>query len=115
MDVSVATFNLNNLFGRPVFSRDLLEVDVLDERRKRVLLTLYVNHLKSKLARNADEKHQGNLRRRRQAERIAAIISERPPPAPYVILGDLNDPRTASRLGALRDLALGSAKPRRLA
>src|SRR5215208_7006473 len=33
--------------GRPVFSRDLLEVEVMCEDRKRVLVTLFVNHLKA--------------------------------------------------------------------
>lgn len=94
---------------RPVFSRDLLEVDILDEKRKRVLLTLYVNHLKSRLAKDDDEKRAGNLRRKRQADTIAAIIGERPPPGGYVILGDLNDTPTASRLKAIRDLAVVDA------
>ena len=96
---------------RPVFSRDLLEVDVLNEKRKRVLLTLYVNHLKSRLAKNADEKHEGNLRRKRQAETIAAIIGERPPPAPYVILGDLNDTPDATPLKPLRNVGVVDASP----
>jgi hypothetical protein len=42
-------------------------------------------------AQDAREKREGNVRRRRQAETIAAIITERPPPGPYVVLGDLND------------------------
>lgn len=98
---------------RPIFSRDLLEVDVLSENRKRVLLTLYANHLKSRLAKDAAEKRAGNLRRKRQAETIAVIIGERPPPGPYLVLGDLNDTPEASRLKALRDLGLidGLADP----
>jgi endonuclease/exonuclease/phosphatase family metal-dependent hydrolase len=91
---------------KPIFSRDLLQVDVLDEKRKRVLLTLYVNHLKSRLAKDAKERRDGNLRRKRQAETIAAIIGERPPPGPYLILGDMNDTPTTSRLKALRDLGI---------
>jgi hypothetical protein len=69
----------NRPHERPIFSRDLLEVDILSDNRERVLLTLYVNHLKSQLARDAEEKREGNLRRKRQVETIAAIIAERPP------------------------------------
>jgi endonuclease/exonuclease/phosphatase family metal-dependent hydrolase len=93
----------------PIFSRDLLEVDVLDERRNRVVFTLYVNHLKSRLARDAKERREGNLRRKRQAETIAAIIAERPPSQGYVILGDLNDDPNATRLQAIRDLGVVNA------
>jgi endonuclease/exonuclease/phosphatase family metal-dependent hydrolase len=99
--------------SRPIFSRDLLQVDVLAETRNRVLLTIYVNHLKSRLARNPQERRAGNQRRKRQAETIAAIIAERPPPGPFVVLGDLNDTPEASRLRPLRDLGLinGLADP----
>ena len=93
----------------PIFSRDLLEVDILSENRKRVLLTLYVNHLKSKLAKDEEEKRQGDLRRKRQAETIATIIREHPPPGPFIVTGDLNDTPTSSRLRALRDLGLVDA------
>jgi hypothetical protein len=64
---------------RPIFSRDLLEAEILDERRKRVLFTLFVNHLKSKLATNEAQRRAGNRRRRRQAQTIADILGERTP------------------------------------
>jgi len=54
---------------RPIFSRDLLEVEILDERRKRVVVTLFNNHLKSKLAMNEVERRAGNTRRRRKRRR----------------------------------------------
>jgi endonuclease/exonuclease/phosphatase family metal-dependent hydrolase len=94
---------------RPIFSRDLLQVDILSEDRRRILFTLLNNHLKSRLAKNEQERKEGNQRRKRQAETIASIIAERPPPGPYVILGDLNDTPTASRLRALPDLGLVNA------
>ena len=94
---------------RPVFSRDLLEVDILSENRQRLLLTIYVNHLKSKLAKNTKEKRDGNLRRKRQAETISTIIGERPPPGPFIVLGDLNDGPGTTRLKALRDMGLVDA------
>src|SRR5207253_8105135 len=42
--------------GKPVFSRDLLEVEILSEDRSHVLFTVFVNHLKSQLARDAGER-----------------------------------------------------------
>jgi endonuclease/exonuclease/phosphatase family metal-dependent hydrolase len=94
---------------KPIFSRDLLQVEILSDDRKETLVTLYVNHLKSKLARSARETAAGNLRRKRQAETIATIISERPPPGPYMVLGDMNDSPTTSRLEALPNLGLVNA------
>jgi endonuclease/exonuclease/phosphatase family metal-dependent hydrolase len=95
-----------NRRGRPIFSRDLLQVEVLAEDRKRLLFTLFVNHLKSKLAEDENERRDGNRRRRRQAETIAAVIRERPPRSPYVVLGDMNDAPDSSRLQPLRELGL---------
>jgi endonuclease/exonuclease/phosphatase family metal-dependent hydrolase len=94
---------------KPIFSRDLLEVDILSANRKRVLFTMYVNHLKSRLAKDAKERRDGNLRRMRQAETIATIIGERPPPGPYLIVGDMNDGPNESRLKSLRDMNLINA------
>jgi endonuclease/exonuclease/phosphatase family metal-dependent hydrolase len=94
---------------RPVFSRDLLQIDVLSEDRRRLLFTLYNNHLKSKLSKNEAEKREGNRKRRHQADTIAAILSERPPPGPFVIVGDMNDRPTSSQLRPLRDLGLVNA------
>jgi endonuclease/exonuclease/phosphatase family metal-dependent hydrolase len=95
-----------NKRAKPIFSRDLLQVEILSNDRKQTLLMLYVNHLKSKLARDADETRAGNLRRKRQAETIAAILTERPPPGPFIVLGDMNDTPTTPRLAAIRDLGL---------
>ena len=94
--------------GRAIFSRDLLEVDILAKDRSRLLFTVYVNHLKSKLARNDVERRAGNERRKRQAETIAAILRERPP-GPVVVLGDMNDTADSPRLKALRDFGLVDA------
>lgn len=95
--------------GAPVFSRDLLQVDVLSDDRQRVRVTLLVNHLKSKLARSAQERRAGSLRRRRQAETIAAVLTERPPPGPFVVLGDMNDAPTSGPLRALGEWGLVNA------
>jgi predicted extracellular nuclease len=98
-----------NRRGRPIFSRDLLRVEVLSNDRKRLLFTLFVNHLKSKLAQSEKERRDGNRRRRRQAETIASVIRERPPRSPYVVLGDMNDAPDSSRLQPLRELGLVDA------
>jgi endonuclease/exonuclease/phosphatase family metal-dependent hydrolase len=88
-----------NRRAKPIFSRDLLQVEILSDDRRKTLLTLYVNHLKSKLARDADETRAGNLRRQ----------TERPPPGPFIVLGDMNDTPTTTRLAAIRDLGLVDA------
>jgi endonuclease/exonuclease/phosphatase family metal-dependent hydrolase len=93
---------------RPIFSRDLLEAEILDERRKCVLFTLFNNHLKSKLATNDEERRAGNTRRRRQAQTIAHILATRDR-APFLVVGDMNDRATSSRLRAFRDLGLVNA------
>jgi endonuclease/exonuclease/phosphatase family metal-dependent hydrolase len=99
----------NRAGERPIFSRDLLEVEILDERRRRVLFTLLNNHLKSKLARSEDEVREGNLRRQRQVETIAAIAEERRLGHRLVVLGDMNDTPVSRPLRGLRDLGLVDA------
>ncbi|MBU0908851.1 MAG: endonuclease/exonuclease/phosphatase family protein [Proteobacteria bacterium] len=78
-----------------VFSRDLLQVEILDHNRKK-LFTLYNTHLKSHYVPYWEDPIQGaleaNNRRRRQAETISRIIShmERPN-SKFVLTGDMND------------------------
>jgi endonuclease/exonuclease/phosphatase family metal-dependent hydrolase len=78
-----------------VFSRDLLQVEILNDHGKK-LFTFYNTHLKSQFVPYGTELIQGaidaNNRRRRQAETISKIISrmERPN-SKYVLAGDMND------------------------
>jgi endonuclease/exonuclease/phosphatase family metal-dependent hydrolase len=78
-----------------VFSRDLLQVEILNNNRKK-LFTLYNTHLKSHYVPYWEDPVQGaldaNNRRRRQAETISKIIShmERPN-SKFVLTGDMND------------------------
>jgi endonuclease/exonuclease/phosphatase family metal-dependent hydrolase len=78
-----------------VFSRDLLQVEILNDRGKK-LFTFYNTHLKSQFVPYGTDPIQGtigaNNRRRRQAETISKIISrmERPN-SKYVLAGDMND------------------------
>jgi len=79
-----------------VFSRDLLQVQILSTDRKHVLLTLFVNHLKSKFVPYTEDQTLGTIaandHRKRQAESAAAIIaSVMRPDAAFAVLGDFND------------------------
>jgi endonuclease/exonuclease/phosphatase family metal-dependent hydrolase len=94
--------------GGPIFSRDLLQVDVQSKDRSTTLFTVFVNHLKSQLARDANERRRGNERRRRQAETIQAIVGARPA-GPVIILGDMNDTPDSSRLAGIRQLGVVNA------
>lgn len=80
----------------PIFSRDLLEVEILDPKRRKRLFTVFNTHLKSQyLAPNENPitgRQRADLTRRRQAETAAAIIEARTRPnSAFVLLGDMND------------------------
>lgn len=80
----------------PIFSRDLLEVEILDPKRRKRLFTLFNTHLKSQyLAPNENPvtgKQRADLTRRQQAEVIERILIERTRPnSAFVLLGDMND------------------------
>jgi len=81
--------------GRRVFGRDLLKVEILDAKGKR-LFNLYNTHMKSHFVPFGEDQVLGaidaNNRRRRQAETIARIISaEERADARFVLTGDMND------------------------
>jgi endonuclease/exonuclease/phosphatase family metal-dependent hydrolase len=93
--------------GQRVFSRDLLEVEVLHPSRGERLFTLYNTHLKSHFVEAGEDPVAGAeaaaARRRRQAETLARVIAARQrPDARYMILGDMNDPVDSPSLAALR-------------
>ena len=80
---------------RPIFSRDLLQVEVMDKSRKKVLFTVFNTHLKSHYGdeKGASERRKNNDRRKKQAEAIHKIVSkEMDKDARYLIVGDMNDP-----------------------
>ena len=91
---------------KPVFSRDLLQVEILGGRDRRPVLTLYVNHLKSQLAEDENDVRNNDTRRLQQAESVMTIIREEPPRSPYVVLGDMN---AGPEDGSLAPLAHGLA------
>jgi endonuclease/exonuclease/phosphatase family metal-dependent hydrolase len=108
--------------GSPLFSRDLLQVDVLSADRKRRLFTLFNNHLKSHYvsftAADAEaEAARANELRRRQCQAAAAIIAaQMRPNSRYVVVGDMNDPPDSDFLAPLTasselNLTSGLANP----
>ncbi|MDX8153401.1 endonuclease/exonuclease/phosphatase family protein [Patulibacter brassicae] len=101
---------------RPVFSRDLLEVDLLDSRFERVVATCLVTHLKSQLipyergqtATDRERVERANdLLRGRQAEMIARILQRRRLDRPHLVAGDMNDAPDSEPLRPLRDAPTG--------
>ncbi|HXR31524.1 MAG TPA: endonuclease/exonuclease/phosphatase family protein [Solirubrobacterales bacterium] len=88
-----------------VFSRDLLQVEILEPKDRQPVLTVYVNHLKSQLADDEEEVRKNDRRRQRQAESIASIIEENPPGTPYLVVGDMNDTPDSPPLSALEEKA----------
>jgi endonuclease/exonuclease/phosphatase family metal-dependent hydrolase len=89
-----------------VFSRDLLEVDILHPTKGTRLLTLFNNHLKSQFVPFDQDpvagKQAADDRRRRQAETIEQLVAARTrPDSRYLITGDLNDAPEAPTLAAI--------------
>lgn len=84
--------HLRSHAGTPLFSRDLLEVDVavpVDGGEPRTL-TLFVNHLKSMM----EGRSQTRARRLEQVHELLAIVKDRVGPdfdGNFVVLGDMND------------------------
>ncbi len=82
--------------NRRVFSRDLLQVEILKNNGDK-LLTIYNTHLKSHFVPFGEDPVAGgeaaNSRRQRQAETVSRIITrmERPN-SKFVLTGDMNDP-----------------------
>ena len=83
--------------NRPIFSRDVLEVEILARDRSKKLFTLYNNHLKSHFVDFREDPEVGaqrnNETRQRQAESLADIIKQRTRSGSnYIVTGDMNDP-----------------------
>lgn len=85
-----------------IFSRDCLEADIMLDKKGNKSLTLFVNHLKSRLG----GEEATSEKRERQAARIAGIIQERfdnVKNASFAVLGDFNDTPDAECLKPLLD------------
>jgi endonuclease/exonuclease/phosphatase family metal-dependent hydrolase len=94
---------------QPVFSRDLLQVEVLSANRRDRLFTVFNNHLKSHFVPfnepdPAAEQQRANELRRRQCEVAATIIAaEMRPNSRFVVVGDMNNPPESEFLSPLAD------------
>src|SRR5204863_8704090 len=82
---------------QPVFSRELLQVEILNADRSDRVLTVFNNHLKSHYVPFTEdpevEGKRANELRKRQCEAVATIIeTETRPDSSYVVVGDMNDP-----------------------
>lgn len=82
--------------GRPVFSRDVLEVEILNPARTDTLFKFFINHLKSQFVDFRTDPEEGakqnNTTRKHQAEMLAKIIKHRTRPgSAFIIAGDMND------------------------
>ena len=89
-----------------VFSRDLLEADIWDAKRRKRLFTIFNTHLKSQYLAPQENpitgKERADLIRTRQSETAAAIIAARTRPnTPFLLLGDMNDVPIATPLAAI--------------
>jgi endonuclease/exonuclease/phosphatase family metal-dependent hydrolase len=89
-----------------LFSRDCLEVDIALNSNGSKRLTLFINHLKSKLANTPTERKKADARRKRQAQAILDIIHRRFPGSKFdqelfAVIGDLNDEPLAAPLSPL--------------
>lgn len=107
------TFHPDDL-SRPVFSRDLVEAEILDGKGRRVL-TVFGTHLKSKFV---DFKEPdpvaaaaaADLLRTRQADMIAQIIARRTSTRQrYLLCGDMNDTPDSQPLKAIAGSGLVNA------
>ncbi len=92
--------------GDTVFGRDLLQVEIYDAPRKKKLLTLFNNHLKSNYVPWDQDPVVGaqlaNGRRKRQAEVVAKIVeATMRPDSRFIVLGDMNDPPDSEWLAPL--------------
>jgi endonuclease/exonuclease/phosphatase family metal-dependent hydrolase len=102
---------------RPIFSRDMLEVEVMNTSRTNRLITLFVHHLKSRFVPfgkdPVTEKAANDELRRRQCVAAASIIGARTrPDTAFAVLGDMNDNPSSPSLAPLvasQDLGLVDA------
>lgn len=90
-----------------IFSRDLIEVEILDPKRRQRLFTVFNTHLKSNYVRWDEDEVVARprilARRRRQAEVVASIVAARTRPnSRFVITGDMNDDVGSESLAAFR-------------
>ena len=108
--------------GQAVFSRDLLQVEILSPTRRARLFTLFNNHLKSHFVPfnapdpEAERKRANDLRERQSQVAAAIIAAETRPNSRFLVVGDMNDPPDSPFLEPLAcatelKLVFGLAQP----
>lgn len=91
----------------PVFSRDLLQVEILDAARGRRLLTVFNTHLKSQFCDFTEpdpelcRQHNNALRTQQAATAARIVAAQTRPDSRYLICGDFNDTPTAPTIAPL--------------
>src|SRR5206468_9176492 len=84
--------------GQALFSRDLLQVEILSPSRRERLFTLFNNHLKSHFVPfnapdpEAERKRADDLRERQSQIAASIIAAETRPNSRFLVVGDMNDP-----------------------
>lgn len=100
--------------ARPIFSRDLVEAEILDAKGRKIL-TIFGTHLKSKfvdftVADPVAAAAEAQLLRQRQAETITRIIAARTNSRQrYLLCGDMNDTPDSPALAAYQQAGLVNA------
>jgi endonuclease/exonuclease/phosphatase family metal-dependent hydrolase len=100
--------------SRPIFSRDLVEAEILDSKGRK-MLTVFGTHLKSKFVdftvqNPVEAAAAAELLRRRQAETIVRIIANRTSTRQrYLLCGDMNDTPDSPALVAYEQAGLVNA------
>ena len=108
--------------GQAVFSRDLLQVEILSRSRRERLFTLFNNLLKSHFVPfnapdpEAERKRANDLRERQSQVAAAIIAAETRPNSRFLVVGDMNDPPDSPFLEPLAGatelkLVFGLAQP----
>lgn len=95
--------------GNLIFSRDLLQVEILNKKTYKLLFTLFITHLKSKFVspflKGLALKQQiasDNAKRIKQSKAIVNIISKEMKYADnYIVAGDFNDTPNSKYLAPL--------------
>jgi endonuclease/exonuclease/phosphatase family metal-dependent hydrolase len=90
----------------PIFSRDLLQVQILKANGTQRLLTVFVTHLKSKFCDFREDpvlcqEHNTELRSRQSETAARIIAAQTRPDSHYLICGDFNDSPGSSALQPL--------------
>ncbi len=82
---------------RKIFSRDLLQADILNDKRNKKLFTLFVTHLKSNFISHTStdkqkQRDKNNQKRLKQSATIGRVIeAQTRPDSKYILVGDMND------------------------